>query len=255
LKGGYALNNIRFRFIRGEEVKFISHLDLMKVFERALRRSRIPIAHSQGYNPHPHMVFGLPLSVGVTSEAEYADFEFSIDLNLEEFIVNLNNQLPYGLKLLEAKEKNNKVNIMASIVMSSYDLLVYSETINEENEMNSRIAEFIGKAEIIVKKEGKNGSKNIDIKPMIRKIEVRAAKPDELSENMSLKEIETERVFCISVVLSAGSVANLKPELLIAALNDIAELRIKSLKIHRTGLFVSKDGKTMNPLDDSALSG
>src|SRR5690242_15350351 len=74
-----TLANIRTKFRRSDEVKFISHLDLMKVFERAIRRARLPIAYSQGFNPHPGMVFGLPLSVGVTSDAEYGDFEITDD--------------------------------------------------------------------------------------------------------------------------------------------------------------------------------
>ena len=86
--------NLRVKFIRGEEIKFISHLDLMRVFERALRRSEIPVAYSKGFNPHPQMVFGLPLSVGVTSQCEYADFKIEDNIEPNEFIQRLNDNLP-----------------------------------------------------------------------------------------------------------------------------------------------------------------
>jgi radical SAM-linked protein len=65
----FALYSIRVKFERSQEVKFISHLDMMKAFERALRRAGLPIGYSKGFNPHPLMVFGLPLSVGMTSQA------------------------------------------------------------------------------------------------------------------------------------------------------------------------------------------
>lgn len=246
------MSNIRFKFLRGEEVKFISHLDLMKVFERALRRSRIPIAYSQGFNPHPQMVFGLPLSVGVTSEAEYADFEMSRDYETDEFATVLNSQLPAGLKIVEAKLKNNKRNIMASIMMAAYDILIYSKAVEEQAEMERRLDEFCAREEIVVKKEGKNGSKDVDIKPMIRKIGLKSINSEDVAERKGLSK--PERIFCISALLSAGSAANLKPELLVAALNG-AGFEISSIGINRTGLFVECNGEIIDPLDDNALSG
>ena len=115
MEGVFALSDLRIKFIRGEEVKFISHLDLMKVFERASRRANIPIAYSQGFNPHAHLIFGLPLSVGVTSQAEYADIELTEILEPESFVTRLNKELPKGLIIIEAKARQSKVNIMASI--------------------------------------------------------------------------------------------------------------------------------------------
>jgi radical SAM-linked protein len=117
------MNSIRVRFVRGNEVKFISHLDLMKVFERALRRSRLPIAYSQGFNPHPQMVFGLPLSVGVTSSCEYADFELSYELAAEDFTARLNMQLPKGLHITRAGQIGTKNNIMKSVAAAAYNVL------------------------------------------------------------------------------------------------------------------------------------
>ena len=74
----------------------------MKLFERALRRANIPIAYS-GFYPHPVMVFGLPLSVGVTSEAEYADFEFESKIDPLKFMENLNRELPAGISVSARK--------------------------------------------------------------------------------------------------------------------------------------------------------
>lgn len=167
---------IRVRFARGEETKYISHLDIVKAFERTLRRSGLPAAYTQGFNPHPQMVFGLPLPVGVTSEAEYADFEMERRTDPEEFTRALNFFLPVGLRITGAGEKRTKKNIMASITMASYCMLIFPpEGGRSSRESLEKICGFIGNfggiPSIIVKKEGKNGPKNVDIKPMIHGLE------------------------------------------------------------------------------------
>lgn len=241
------LNNIRARFIRGQEVKFISHLDLMKVFERAIRRADIPIAYSQGFNPHPQMIFGLPLSVGVTSEAEYADFELSNTIKLEDFIEGLNRQLPKGLTIKDAKYFNTRANIMKAISFASYNVLVSYDDNVGINIIKNKIEELMSKNSITVMKEGKKGIRDVDIRPMI--FELEASEPG----NEEFVVPEKCSVSRFSMLLSAGSAANLKPELLVSAINEVADINLKTMKIHRTGLFVSKEGKRLNPLDDAAL--
>jgi len=97
------------------------------MFERAVRRSNIPIAYSKGFNPHPHIVFGLPLSVGVTSDSEYADFELEKDMKPEEFAQRLNQNLPEGVKIVEAKKNNTNSNIMAQVAGALYEVLVLAD--------------------------------------------------------------------------------------------------------------------------------
>jgi len=280
------LNIIRVCFSRGEEVKYISHLDMVKVFERAQRRAGIPIAYSQGFNPHPQMVFGLPLSVGVTSQAEYADFEFTEQLDPKEFAERLNKALPKGLKILDVKARQSKENIMASIGAASYDVLLSSVEKTPTELLKKSIEEFMQKQCIIVKKEGKHGSKDVDIRQMILDIAPKELKLENInaSENKSsetnhnintvsnissaylLKYIDRtknpeilrpsysiENIYCLSMKLSAGSVANLKAELLVSALGEFFDNGTRLVKIHRTRLFVNNGGELIEPLDDSIL--
>jgi radical SAM-linked protein len=274
------LNNVRIRFVRGEEVKYISHLDLMKVFERALRRGGLPIAYSQGFNPHPHMVFGLPMSVGVTSEAEYADIELTGEMAPDEFAEKFNTVLPAGFKILEARNRVGKDNIMASIAEASYEILVCAPENVEEKDLSSTIVHHVSQNVLMVKKEGKNGVKDVNIRPMIRKLSVVGINMGESGQMAGIGQNDpfpklngftadyieklrslgvtylgcsSERVFCLSASLSAGSVANLKPDLLVQALNEADNLSLKIMKIHRTGLFIQKEGKMMDPLDPAAL--
>ncbi len=235
------MNSIRIKFTRGEEVRYISHLDLMKTFERALRRSRIPIAYSQGFNPHPQMVFGLPLSVGVTSETEYADFELANPLEPEELVERLNKELPAGLKIITAKYKHTRDNIMASVVRASYDIMAITEPGMEINDYQKKVNEFLEKQSIIVKRQGKNGIREVDIRPMIHSLTVKEGSRE-------------ENMLWFSMLVSAGSAANLKPELLISTLSELGNLKIRTVKIHRSGLFVNKEGKTLEPLTDAVLT-
>lgn len=246
------LNNLRIKFVRGEEVKYISHLDLMNVFERALRRARIPIHYSQGFNPHPHLVFGLPLSVGTTSETEYADFELAEYIEPSKFTSKLNDELPTGLKILETKEKHSKSNIMASISMAAYRILVVTGEKTGIELIATKIEEFKSKPSIIAKKQTKTGVKDIDIKPMIYKLDI--LKSNNIQQNeLPINNNGYENIFYLNMLLSAGSVANLKPELLVMALVEELDLEVKFINVHRTGLFVNVEGRISDPMDIAVL--
>ncbi|MBI2850491.1 MAG: DUF2344 domain-containing protein [Chloroflexi bacterium] len=94
------MQRLRIRFGRGEETKFISHLDVIRLWERALRRAQIPLAYSEGFHPHPKMSLAVPLAVGVTSEAELMDIFVSRPVSPHWFTDALNQQLPPGIKIL-----------------------------------------------------------------------------------------------------------------------------------------------------------
>lgn len=275
MKEEFALSNmLRVRFKRGENTKFVSHLDLMKTFDRAFRRAGLPLAYSQGFNPHPSMVFGLPLSVGVTSEAEYMDAELTEEMEKEEFLDRINKSLPAGLECIEAEYFSGKGNIMKEIAFASYDLLAATDEKAETDEIQANIEKLKNTAEIIVKKEGKNGLKDMDIKPMV--IEVAFGTKDSADinhihfrENKKVLNIDgtyvrryiegvkntnwnisydPEKVLLFSILCSAGSKANMKPELFLQALENAMGKKIKVVKVHRTGLFIEKNGEISSPI-------
>ncbi len=281
----------------------------MKAFERALRRSALPMAYSQGFNPHPLMVFGLPLSVGVTSEAEYADFELLEKVNPREFAERLNMQLPRGLKVTAAAEKLTRNNIMATVSMASYAVLVGSPRDTDLSSVRKNIKELLAKSEIMVQKETKKGLKEVNIRPMIHRLEALEVPCGEFKDSMSygkskdgmkdtctndfiinyarrlanesamlkdetampkeesaiqkdeaalpkekdVPDLNDQNLFCLSMLLDAGSGSNLKPELLFEALKAGGGILTKLLKIHRTGLFVVHKGQIKDPLDPAVL--
>ena len=274
------LSSLRVRFIRGEEVKYISHLDMMKVFERAIRRAKLPIAYSQGFNPHPAMVFGLPLSVGVTSESEYADFEITCEMDPQEFSQKLNQNLPEGIRISASNKKQTKANIMASIVSADYEILVATAEKQEHGYIKSVLDSIMSKSEVLIEKESKKGRKEVDIRPMIFELNTRFLKEIDCENNFDLgKDLQyienpfltnyikkyfdvgtgfssynVKDIFSISLKISAGSKANLKPELLISALNLLSDLQLKLVKVHRTGLYIEKEMRILDPLSNEALS-
>jgi radical SAM-linked protein len=95
------VQRLRLRFSRGEELKYISHLDLMRLWERALRRAGIPVAYSEGFSPHPRISLAAPLPIGVTSEAELMDVVVKKAVSPYFFMQNTKGQLPRGMEVFE----------------------------------------------------------------------------------------------------------------------------------------------------------
>ena len=94
----------RAEITKGEEIRYISHLDYAGVMERAIRRAKLPAAYSEGFNPHIKIAFASALSLGVISDAEYMDFELTKPLCQPEVFDRLSKALPLGVKLLRLKE-------------------------------------------------------------------------------------------------------------------------------------------------------
>ena len=245
--------SVRVKFTRGEDIKFISHLDIMKVFERALRRADIPIGYSKGFNPHPQLVIGLPLSVGVTSEAEYADFDFTEDTDPEvftpdDFAERMNSVLPSGIRITEAVRKTCAGNIMSSITGAKYEIEVYLKDTVTLDHYKKLIKDLMGKSSIIVEREKKGKVKDIDVKPMIKSIGV-----ESLSDIPRGYEV-FESAFLLTATVLAGSNQNLRPDLLMKAISVHTGINIETFRIHRTALYTGSEGQYNDPLTDAVRS-
>ena len=95
---------------------YISHLDLQQLLQRAFRRAEIDLVHSQGFNPHPKISYGNALALGTESQGEYVDVEIVEDLSVEEYLNRMNEQLPEGIKFIEAKEIDKQETSLASVI-------------------------------------------------------------------------------------------------------------------------------------------
>ncbi len=218
------MTSYRLKYERGENVRFLSHLDMLQLFSRAVRRSKLPIGYSEGFNPHPLFVFGMPLPVGVTSQAEYVDMEMTETLPEDTLLVTLNDHLPEGVRILSVEElAPHAPNIMKSVISSAYRVKIGAE----EPFSISQITEALQKAyqsqtPLIVAKRSKSGTKETDIRPMI----------------FGLFVLETEdEIACLKVTTAAGNTTNLRPELAVQALAEQAGVAVRIEQIHRLALL------------------
>ena len=119
---------LRVRFSRGEELKFISHLDIMRLWQRALRRAGISLAYSEGFNPRPRLSLAAPLAVGVTSEAELMDIYLTGQVSPYFLIAAVNRQLPPGMEALEVYQALSSQPSLQSLVRyAEYEVVVATE--------------------------------------------------------------------------------------------------------------------------------
>lgn len=98
------VQRLRVTFSRGEEVKYITHLDVMRLWERALRRAGVDLAYSEGFTPHARISLGAPLAVGVTSSGELMDVFLSSRTNIRCFLKDVSQQMPAGIEILGVEE-------------------------------------------------------------------------------------------------------------------------------------------------------
>ncbi len=200
-------NNYYLRYEKTEKTKYVSHLDFVRMFGRAMRRAHLPIAFSEGFNPHPLLTFALPLSVGYTSECEIIEIVLSEAVAPEEIMERLNAVLPEGVRILSAYVGKSN---MKKLDVAHYE--VYPE------KTPAGILDFLLMKEIFIEKKTKSGIKEVDIRPDIKDIKVGLGK--------------------IEMILSAGSRANLKPEVVISAMNKYIDgYESGNCKYHRKQIF------------------
>ena len=214
---------IRVRFSKQGQMKFIGHLDMVRYFQKVMRRGEIDVAYSEGFSPHQKMSFAAPLSVGVLSKGEYFDMEANSTLSTKEAIERINVQNVEGVKVLSYKLlPDNAKNAMA--VMSAADYFVYTDIFTDDD-----ITGFINQDSINVIKKTKKSEKEVDIKPLI----------------YSIKK-EDNGIF---IKLAQGSAQNLKPELVVTALENFTQKSDTSYIYERLDMYCTEDGKLIS-LDD-----
>lgn len=227
---------VRVKFAKGNEIKYISHLDLMRTFMRVVRRAEVPIAYSGGFNPHPEMSFGAPLSLGVVSLSEYVDIDLAEEMPAEEVVSRLNEFMPMGIRVLGAVLlPPNAKSAMSLITHARYTIKVLTEK-KECVGLQEKLNSFINQEAVIAKKvqPKKNFKiKEIDIRPMIVNMELIHCNENDSS---------------FSCLLHSGSKANLKPELLMEAFGEYAEIQFKRISIIREDVLVEQDGKLVDLL-------
>jgi radical SAM family uncharacterized protein/radical SAM-linked protein len=227
----------RLRYTKGEDLRFISHLELMRVWERTLRRSGLPLALTQGFHPHPKMAFGPPLSVGMTSIAEYFDLEFSRPpaADLEETLSSL---LPPGLSVTGWRPILYKAaSLMATVDFATYRVRL-TDSFLESGEVSpdaledlllEGISGLLGATALVVRRPVADGVKEFDARLSLE----------------SLHPLPGTRSLEVGIRFTPKS--TVRPDELVHLVFPQADARL--LAIERTGLYRISGEDRLSPFD------
>ena len=207
------MSKYRIKYKRSDDAKFISHLDLMRTMNRALRRAQAPLQYTQGFNPHSIMTVALPLSVGITSECEYLDITFTADVDTAAFTKRLNDTMPDGLHIIEIR-KADDMRAFKYIETALY-------TVCFESSIPPDCDAFLKMDSAVMTKRTKSGEKDEDIMPDIHTVSC----------------IKNDNGYTMDMRINVGSKRNLKPELVLAAFEKFQGVKAENVKIHRKAIY------------------
>lgn len=218
---------LRIKFSKHGELKFIGHLDVMRYFQKAIRRAGIDIAYSSGFSPHQIMSFAAPLGVGLESNGEYMDIEVNSLTSTAEIMVALNAQMADSIRILEVRLlAENAGNAMASVAAARYSV-AFREGYKPDFLTGQVIVDFLSQEKIIVTKQTKKSETVFDMKPFIFECSY--------DEDKGI----------IDITVDASSAGNIKPALVIKAVYDMRneELDNYALVITREEVYANTGTK------------
>jgi radical SAM-linked protein len=160
---------IRITYEKGEAIKFISHNDEFRLWERTLRRADLPLLYKQGFNPQPHIQFASPLGVGITGVNELIDITFSPPLPLDELTTRIAAKLPPGVLINEITEVPIKTTALQSVLLGAdYTILIYAEPGEiAADDLEEQIARFLARAEVWRERQRKGQRYAYNLRPLV----------------------------------------------------------------------------------------
>lgn len=218
---------VRIKFAKYGVVRFIGHLDVMRYFQKAIRRAGIDVAYSEGFSPHQIMSFAAPLSVGHTSEGEYFDLEVNSFTDRKDFQNRLQAVMVEGIDILDVQLlESGEQNAMASVAAAAYLVSFRDETLLPAS-WQEALLDFYSRPQIPVVKQTKKGEKEINLKENIYELEIRPGIFRKGQETVPAQEVY--------MLLNAGSGENIKPSFVLDTFFETLSFELPpfSLLIHR----------------------
>lgn len=220
---------IRIKFRKYGVMKFIGHLDMMRYFQKCIRRAGIDIAYSEGFHPHPLMSFAAPLGVGITSDGEYFDIVVNSSDTSKHSLYLLNEVMAEGIEVISYRRLlDSDAKAMSAVAAADYKLQIRENYEVPQMDYEAALTEFFLKPkEILITKKTKKSEKVIDLKKLVYDFHI---------------EMEQGRpVFYLKV--STGSSDNLKPELVLQTFYEFTgqNLQPLSVQIHRIDVYGEVD--------------
>jgi radical SAM-linked protein len=160
------MQRLRIRFSREEEIKFISHLDIMRLWQRALHRADIPLAYTEGFSPHPRLSLAAPLAVGVTSQAELMDVFCSQWVSPHFFTDAVSQQLPSGIEIVQVfSVAPTMPSLQSQLSQAEYEVKL--ETDKDKAEVEKALASLLAVEQLPWHHERDTGTRNYDLRVLI----------------------------------------------------------------------------------------
>lgn len=213
-------------------MKFVGHLDMMRYFQKAMRRANIKIRYSEGFSPHQIMSFAAPLGVGITSNGEYLDIEANED-DLKSMTDRLNQVMVEGIEVLSCRKLQDSSKNAMSIVCAADYTLEFREGYQPKDldEFFEKLTDFYGQEQIVITKKAKKGQKEMDLKPLIYQLRRNG-----------------DGIF---MQVSTGSTDNIKPELVMEAFYQAKQWEYPrfTFQIQREEVY-GQDSEEMIPLEE-----
>ncbi len=221
-----ASTHIRIKFAKTDELRFIGHLDLMRTFTAAIRRSSLPIAWSQGFSPQMKFHLAMALSLGYSSISEYAEFQLTTQMTADEFAARLSCTLPSGLEILDCWTISpQSPSFGKTTSLASYHVTHFPNSISDDI-IREKIQTILNQTEIIVTRETKEGTtKKMNIRPLIETI-----------------TYHNDSEQAVDLLLKISSTGNARPEEIMEQIIEQDEKTIKLLHFKRTGLYTEISG-------------
>jgi len=201
------MQRIRIKYTKEEQLKFVGHLDFIKVYEKAFRRTELPLTYSQGFNPRMKISWGPPLPLGITSNCELADLYFEGWVRPEQVREEINKVLPLGSKVTEASLCHPALTSVAAAIVASEYIFELDKAIN----LTGKVKEIMSQEKIIISRTSKEKTKEINARAMLFSLEAEEEK--------------------LKAVIQSSNTGSLKPSELLKLLGNPSVLKSARTKV------------------------
>lgn len=234
---------IRIKFAKTGPVKYVGHLDMLRYFQKLIRRADIDICYSSGFNPHQKMSFAAPLGVGMAGEGEYVDIEVHTAPSSVQALQTLNAASVEGIEIKSFKKlPDNTLNAMSSVAAADY-FIKYKNKYEPDFSLYEKFEKFMSEKVIEIEKQTKKNTTVVNIRPLIYEYQYGCDK-----NFLSMPENKNG----IILKLASGSINNLKPSLVFTAFYHFLQKDMPDFALDITRIEVYGTGEKTRfiPLDD-----
>lgn len=230
---------LRVKFTKEDYLRYIGHLDLLRLFQRCFNRAGIELNYSQGFNPRPKISIANPLSLGVESIGEYMDIDLLKEVDIEEFITAMNNVLPEGIKILEAQYPKDTKSVSAILDFAEYEIKYKTEKNITKEELSTIVNSWLENEEIMISRLRKRKKSKIMIEENVKC----------LIEEVKVVGVNKNTIY-INAILSSSENGTLRPLDFIEAMNrdNNLEIDMESVMLKRLALYIQGINTIYKPI-------